>query len=101
MRLTSTNSFLYQAALLVFLSAAARARIVAADLEPLGEVLITRPAGPAHRPYMIAWCRRGTALSQAHGDFHILDVAGDREINGLAPERTTYHLDSLDCLEID
>ena len=50
---------------------------------------------------MIAWCRRGTALSQAHGDFHILDVAGDREINGLAPERTTYHLDGLDRLEID
>jgi hypothetical protein len=50
---------------------------------------------------MIAWCRRDTARPQVHGDFHILDVADDREINGFAPERTTYHLDGLDRFEID
>src|SRR4051794_25591387 len=69
----TTERRLCQAALLVLLSAAARAGIVAAHLAPPGEVLIsTRPAKPAHGQYMIAWCRRGTALSQAHGDFHIL-----------------------------
>src|SRR5208337_536889 len=54
-----------QAALLVFLSAAARARIVAADLEPPGKVLITRLAGPSLRRMAISTSSMSPAIERS------------------------------------
>src|SRR5664279_5609631 len=94
-----------EAALLVFLSAAAGAWIVAANLaragRDIGIPVPVRSPEPTCRQHLITWRWRGTALSQPQCNFHVLFVAGDREINGFSPERVAYHVDRLDSFQID
>src|ERR1043165_611054 len=98
-----SNFRLLQAALLEFLSAAARARIVSTGLfasrrrmDVSRDTERIQPWRPTRGQNRIAWCRRGTALSQPQRDFHILFVADNRDINRVPSERITYHIDRLD-----
>src|SRR5689334_11799555 len=95
-----SNFRLLQTALLEFLSAAARARIVATDLfvssrrmDGSPDTERIQPWRPTRGQNRVAWCRRGTALSQPERDFHILYVAGNRDINRVPSERITYDID--------
>jgi hypothetical protein len=96
---------LSETALLVFFPAAAWAWIVAANLVTrvgnCGGPVFIRLSRPTRRQYLIVWSGCGAALSQPQCDFHILFVARNRDINGFPPDRTSYHIDRLDSLEID
>src|SRR5271157_6396595 len=99
---------LLQATLLVFLAASARAGLVTADFfasrRHMKVVLGTIRAGlwrPARGQKRTARCGRGAAVSQPQLDFHVLYVAGDRELDRVSPKCVTYSIDRLDCAQID